>query len=112
MNIFEIQNKKDKWYVNWSHTYFKKTGVKYKLLDILFTQVKVDEIGLSIMLHGGEYDTLYITFPEWAQDRSKSYSEYIADMYDISGVVLKNKQDAEKLQDILSKLYIWKELTT
>lgn len=107
---FKIYCKNEKWHVVWSHEHFKRLGIKSKLLNILFGEIKVEELGLSINLYGDEVDTMYVTYPAWAQDKSGMYSEYIAYMYNICGVILKNKDEAEKLYDKLTKLYMWKEL--
>lgn len=88
----------------------RDVGTRVKLLDILFREVKCFEVGLAILLQGGEMDTLWIDFSVWAQDTTQNYSDYLMDMYEIRGVVFRNKNEAEQFQDILEKKYIWKIL--
>lgn len=88
----------------------KEAGTSTKLLDILFIEVKCFEVGLAILLHRGDMDTLWISSSAYAQDNKHVYAEYLMDMYEIRGVVFRNKNEAEKFQDILEKKYIWKML--
>lgn len=88
----------------------RDVDTRIKLLDILFREVKCFEVGLGLLLQGGDMDTLWINFNAWAQHSNHSYSEYLQDMYEIRGVVFRNKNEAEKFQDILEKKYIWKIL--
>lgn len=84
------------------------TGIK--LLDILFGEVKCFEVGLGLLLQGGDMDTLWISLSAWAQSPKHVYSEYLMDMYEIRAVVFRDKNEAEQFQDILEKKYIWKIL--
>ncbi len=97
--------------VNWpSFRNIRDADTRLKLLDILFEEIKCFEVGLGLLLHGGNMDTLWISFSSWAQDTSHVYSEYLMDMYEIRCVVFRNKDEAEQFQDILEKKYIWKVL--
>lgn len=110
MNKFPIEHVNNKWYVSWTERDFTRTQLKNHLLDVLFKNMKIDEVGLSIKLHGSEYDTMYISYPLWAQDKSGQYSQFIYDMYVIRGVVFKNQNEAEMFREYLLKTYMWKEL--
>lgn len=88
----------------------RDADTRIKLLDIIFGEVKCFEVGLAIVLQGGDMDTLWIDFTVWAQDTTQIYSDYLMDMYEIRGAVFRNKNEAEKFQDILEKKYIWKIL--
>lgn len=88
----------------------KDADTRLKLLDILFGEVKCFEVGLGILLHGGDLDTLWLDFSVWAQDSNRSYAEYVEDMYEIRAVVFRHKNEAEQFQDILEKKYMWKIL--
>lgn len=107
---FPIEHLNNKWYVSWTERDFTRTQLKNQLLDVLFKQLQVDEVGLSIKLQGSEYDIMYISYPLWAQDKSGQYSQFIYDMYDIRGLVFKQKNEAEVFREYLLKTYIWKEL--
>lgn len=109
-NKFPLEVKNNKWYVSWTERDFTRTQIKNHLLDVLFKEIEVDEVGLSIKLQGSEYDTMYISYPLWAQDRSGMYSQFIYDMYVIKGVVFKHQSEAELFREYLLKTYIWKEL--
>jgi hypothetical protein len=88
----------------------RDVDTRIKLLDVLFKEVQCFEVGLGILLQGGDMDTLWIDFSAWAQNPNHSYSEYLMDMYEIRGVVFRNKNEAEQFQNILEKKYIWKVL--
>jgi hypothetical protein len=97
--------------VHWpSFKNIKEADTGLKLLDILFGEVKCFEVGLGILLHGGDLDTLWLDFTVWVQGNKHDYSEYLMDMYEIRCVVFRNKHEAEQFQDILEKKYIWKTL--
>ena len=105
------KTEKNRWVTYWPT--FKNirdadTGVK--LLDILFGQIECDEVGLQLLLHGGEHDTMWIGYSTWASDVDNHFSEYLQDMYEIRGVVFYKEAEAIQLQDILEKKYIWKVL--
>ena len=72
--------------------------------------IMVGKKELSMLLQGGDMDTLWISLSAWAQSPKHVYSEYLMDMYEIRGVVFRNKNEAEQFQDILEKKYIWKVL--
>lgn len=109
---FELYTtEKDNHVVHWpTFKNIKEADTRLKLLDILFGDIKCDEVGLGLLLHGGGMDTLWISFISWAQDTSNTYSEYLMDMYEIRAVVFRHKHEAEQFQDILEKKYIWKVL--
>jgi len=88
----------------------KTVDTRLKLLDILFGEIKCFQVGLALLLQGGRMDTLWIDYIVWAQDTKHDYSEYLMDMYEIRGVVFRNKNEAEQFQDILEKKYVWKIL--
>jgi hypothetical protein len=88
----------------------KDAGTRVKLLDIVFGEVKCFEVGLGILLQGGDCDTLWLDFIVWAQDDRHKYAEYLEDMYEIRSVVFRNEDEAIKFQGILEKKYIWKIL--
>ena len=67
-------------------------------------------MGLQLLLHGGEHDTMWIGYSTWASDVDNHFSEYLQDMYEIRGVVFYKEAEAIQLQDILEKKYIWKVL--
>lgn len=109
---FEIyKTERNRWITHWpTFKNIKDADTGLKLLDILFGQIKCDEVGLAILLHGGEYDTLWISYSAWATDVNDLHAEYIMDMYEIRGVVFHKESEALQLQDILEKKYIWKIL--
>lgn len=109
---FELyKTEKDNYVVHWpTFRNIRDTETGIKLLDILFGEIKCFEVGLSLLLQGGDKDTLWISFTSWVQDTSHTYSEYLMDMYEIRAVVFRNKDEAEQFQNILEKKYIWKIL--
>ena len=109
---FEIyKTERDRWVTHWpTFKNIKDTSTGLKLLDILFGQMKCDEIGLALLLNSGEYDTMWISYSAWARDVNNHFSEYVQDMYEIRGVLFHTQSEAEQLQDILEKKYIWKVL--
>jgi hypothetical protein len=99
------------WSVEWptfKNITDKVTGKK--LLRILFEDIKCYEVGIGVKLNSGEMDTLWIKSNLFWQDKEGSYTNYLEDMYEIGGVVFLYKNEAEQLQDILEKKYIWKVL--
>ena len=111
-SLFELYaTERDNHVVHWpTFKNIRDVDTRIKLLDILFGEVKCFEVGLGLLLQGGDMDTLWIKFSAWAQDTNHSYSEYLQDMYEIRAVVFRNKKEAEQFQDILEKKYIWKVL--
>ena len=107
--IYETEN--NRWVTHWpTFKNIRDTETGIKLLDILFGQIKCEEVGLQILLQGGEHDTLWIGYSSWARDVNGLHSEYLQDMYEIRGVVFHKETEAIHLQDILEKKYIWKVL--
>ena len=97
--------------VHWpSFTNIKDADDSLKLLDVLFGEVKCFEVGLGLLLRGGDMDTLWLNYSVWAQDNKHEYGEYLMDMYEIRAVVFRKEDEAIKFQDILEKKYIWKIL--
>jgi hypothetical protein len=101
----------DNWVVSWpTFRSIRDSVSNIKLLDILFGEMQCYQVGLAILLRGNEYDTLWIDAIVWYQDTKKQYGDYLESMYEIQGVVFREQHEAEKLQDILEKKYIWKVL--
>jgi len=109
---FELYTtERDNHVVHWpTFKNIRDVDTRIKLLDISFGEVQCFEVGLGLLLQGGDLDTLWIKFSAWAQDTNHSYSEYLQDMYEIRAVVFRDKTEAIKFQDILEKKYIWKIL--
>jgi hypothetical protein len=109
---FEIyKTEKNRWITHWpTFKNIKDTETGIKLLDILFGQIKCEEVGLALLVRNGEIDTMWIRYSAWASDVNNCFSEYLQDMYEIRGVVFHKQHEAEQLQDILEKKYIWKVL--
>lgn len=101
----------DHWVVTWpTFKNIRDSVSNIKLLDILFGEIKCDQAGLAILLKGNEHDTLWINSIVWYQDTKQQYGDYLERMYEIRGVVFNKQDQAQKLQDILEKKYIWKVL--
>ena len=101
----------NRWAVYWlTFKNIKEVDTTIKLLDIIFGEMKCYEVGLALLLHGGEYDTLWLDYKVWANKNNLDYSAYLQDMYEIRGVLFHHQSEAEKFQDILEKKYIWKVL--
>lgn len=78
----------------------------YDLLKILFDQIKVDEAVLLL-----NDDNMVRIKPEvWYSNQGEQYSEWLMSQHNVTGVVCKNKNEAEKLQVELEKRFIWKVL--
>lgn len=105
------QSTNDNWVVAWpTFKNIRDSVSNVKLLDILFGEIKCDQVGLAILLRGNEHDTLWINSIVWYQDTKQQYGDYLERMYEIRGVVFHSQVEAEKLQDILEKKYVWKIL--
>ena len=99
------------WSVEWpTFKNIRDSVSNIKLLDILFGEVKCNQVGLAIMLNSGEYDTLWINDIAWYQDTRHEYGDYLEHMYEIRGAVFQKESEARKFQDILEKKYVWKIL--
>lgn len=99
------------WQVSWpTFPNMTDADTNLKLLDVVFGQMNCATIGLSILLHGGDTDILWLDYNLWAQKSKKEYLEYLNDMYDIRGVVFDKQSEAEQFKDILEKRYIWQIL--
>ena len=99
------------WSVEWptfKNITDKVTGKK--LLTILFEDIKCEDVGIGVVLNDGVMDTLWVESNLYWKDKEGSYTNYLEDMYQIGGVVFMHKEQAEQLQDILEKKYIWKVL--
>lgn len=108
---FELQSTNGYHVVQWpTFKNIKDVDTRIKLLDILFGEVKCFEVGLGLLLQGGDTDTLWIDFSSWAQNNNHGYFEYLQDMYEIRSVVFCKQSEAEQFQDILEKKYVWKIL--
>lgn len=84
---------------------------KSELLSIIFNEVKCrDEVGLLIKLAGSNYDVLWVTASFFDQDIKKLYSDYVQDVYEISGAVFKQENEADVFKTILEKRYVWEQL--
>jgi hypothetical protein len=84
---------------------------KLELLSIVFDEVKCkDEFGLMIKLAGSNYDVLWVKASFFYQDIKKMYTDYIQDVYEITGAVFKHESDADKFKSILEKRYVWHRL--
>ena len=107
--IYKTEN--NRWVTHWpTFKNITDAGTRIKLLDILFGEIKCDEVGLQLLLQGGEHDTMWIRYSAWASDVNNHFAEYVQDMYEIRGVVFHKETEAVHLQDILEKKYIWKVL--
>ena len=109
---FEIyKTEKNRWVTHWpTFKNIKDADTSLKLLDILFGQIKCDEVGLALLVRNGEIDTLWINYSVWAQNNNLCYEQYLIDIYEIRGVVFHSESEAVQLQDILETKYIWKIL--
>lgn len=106
------KTRNDMYTVSWpTFGNIKDSVTNIKLLDILFGELKCDEAGLAILLHGGDIDLLWISSIVWHQDVKQQYGDYLQDMYEIRGAVFRKEDEAVKFQDILEKKYIWKVLS-
>ncbi len=109
---FEIyKTERNRWVTHWpTFKNIRDVETTIKLLDILFGQMKCDEVGLALEVRNGQIDTMWINYSAWARDVNGLHSEYLQDMYEIRGVMFHKESEALQLQDILEKKYIWKVL--
>lgn len=108
---FLLTTSKNQWAVHWpTFKNIKDKLYNIILLDIIFGEIKCDQAGLSLLFDDDNSQVLWIDSIMWFQDNKKQYSEYLQDMYQIQGVVFRNKSEALQFQDILEKKYIWKVL--
>jgi len=81
---------------------------KLQLLKILFNEIKCyEQVGMLIKMAGSQYDILWVTSNFYDQDIKNLYSDYIQDVYEITGVVFVSEVDADKFMEILKKRYVW-----
>lgn len=86
----------------------RELEVKIKLLDLLFNELKLYDVGLAIKFNQDDLDVMWIN--QFAYLGHPEIDQYMQDHYDIVGVVFEKKEDAVKLQDWLEKKYVWKVL--
>ena len=97
-------------YVSWDSSV--GTFVKsYILLDLLFAVIKCNRVGIAVKLNGGEIDILWVDDNQFWQDKSKNYSHYLQDMYNITGVLFEDDQKAIDFHQWLEKKYMWETLS-
>ena len=112
--LIPLNSQKSHWQVIWDRTKYddiRRVLEKNLLLDVLFRDAKCIEVGLRIALNGGEKEIMWIDDNSYWQDTSKQYSEYLQDMYVITGVIFKSESEATFFKDYLEKKVIWKLLT-
>lgn len=81
----------------------------FNFLQILFVDMKLDQA--SVLLSGnGEGNIMHISAELWYSDHAKQYSEWLMSQYNIKGAMFNEQNQAEKLQEILEKRYMWKLL--
>lgn len=86
----------------------REVEVKIKLLDVLFNDLKLFDVGLAIKFNQEEMDVMWIN--QFAFLGHPEIDQFMQDHYDIVGVVFEKQFDAEKFKDWLEKKYIWKLL--
>lgn len=96
-------------YVSWSKE-AQKFVYSYILLDVLFGVLKCNEVSLAVLLNNREVDTFNISYEEWAQDKSKNYSHYVQQMYEIAGVIFQEQEKAQQFFTWLEQKYMWELL--
>ena len=108
MNSPFILNKvKDDYTITWP-TFHDIRGdyACYNLLKLLFEDMKMSEI--QLILTNDQMITIQSII--WYSNQGKRYAEWLMSQYNIIGVVFKEKDKAEYLQDYLEKKYVWRLL--
>lgn len=79
----------------------------YNLLKILFDDIKVNyaKVFLTSM-----DNLMTISADIWYSKSAHQYSEWLMSQYSIIGVLFDDENQAQKLQEILEKRYMWKVL--
>lgn len=79
----------------------------YNLFKILFDEIKVDYACLFLT----SMDNLMTISSEvWYSKSAGQYTDWLMSQYSIVGVLFEQKKQAEQLQQILEKKYMWKIL--
>jgi len=97
-------------YVSWTPN-VKKFVYSYIILDILFAVIKCDEVGFGVVLNSGEVEPLWIDKGDWLKDKSRDYSTYVQEMYNIVGILFRDHSKAVQFHDWLEKKYMWETLS-
>lgn len=103
MSTFKIKKNSIVWD---DHHLVKRLIGRGNLLKSLFKGSKSYRVGLHLELNNKEVDTLWI-------DSSLSftpYSDYVEDMYVVTGVTFEFEQDTIKYYEFLEKRLMWKIL--
>lgn len=105
--ITDLENKK--FTVSWpKHADIRGVDAGIKLLNVLFGELKNNDIGLVIKLNNDEVDIMWIEFSAWAQ--TPDIDRYMHDYYDIAGVAFNQLSSAERFKEWLEKKLGWKIL--
>ena len=103
MPTFKIINNTIVWE---DHQLVKRLIGRGNLLKSVFKDADSYKVGIHLQLHNKEIDTLWVDY----RMSLTTYSDFIEDMYVITGVTFEIEQDTLKYYDFLEKKLIWKIL--
>lgn len=103
MTTFKIKQNSIVWE---DHQLVKRLIGRGNLLKSLFNNAKSYRVGLHLQLNTKEVDTLWID----CDLAFTPYSDYVEDMYVVTGVTFEVEQDTIMYQSFLEKRLIWKIL--
>lgn len=104
---FTINEVKQGYTVTWPSFYnIRGNPTCFNLLKLLFEKIKVDEA--MLLLNKDQMVTIQNEL--WYTKRGEAYSEWLMSQYDVTGVFLKQKDQASKLKEEFEKKYMWQLL--
>lgn len=105
---FIIEKTKDNYKVTWPAIHdIHGNDSCYNLLRVLFVDMKVESA--KVFLTSMD-NMMTVSADIWYNRRAQQYSDWLMSQYSIVGVLFDDISNAEKLQEILEKRYMWKIL--
>lgn len=100
------------WAVSWpDFDSIRDTGLKERVMKVVFNDLDYDEVGFGIAHRDHETDIMWMNSDVWYSALGDSYAIYLEDMYELRGLVFHTREEAEKMQDWLEKKYMWQVLS-
>jgi hypothetical protein len=99
---------KDGWVVSWPNKApLTKAVGKQAMLDVLFNDLKCDNVGLGVALVSGELEYIWVTSIEYWMDTEQCMGERLMNLYNIGGVKFHFKEEAEQFLEYLNGRLAW-----
>ena len=108
---FKIEKTNKGYAVSWPTFHdIQGNNACFNFLQILFVDMKLDHASVLLSGYGEGKNIMHISAELWYSNHAQQYSEWLMSQYNINGAMFDHQYEAEKLQEILEKRYMWKLL--